>query len=415
MIFDAFERLVAMRYLRTRRKEGFISVIAWISLIGIALGVATLIIVMAVMNGFREELLGRILGVNGHLTLYGTSRPITDYADVSERVRALTGIHSVNPQVQGEVMVTARSVATGGLVRGMIGDDLRSRSLIADNIVSGSIEKFGGDDGVAIGRRLANKLGLRVGDRVNLVSPNGNTTVMGTVPRMKAYRIDALFEVGMFEYDSSFIYMPIPAAQLFFRLPEQANAIEVFLDDPDQMKTVLPEIMAAAGEGLQSRDWQRANSTFFNAIQVERNVMFFILSLIILVAAFNILSGQFMLVKDKGRDIAILRTMGATQGQIMRIFFLSGASIGVVGTIAGFILGVAFSSNIDTIKQWLENLSGARLFQAEIYFLSKLPAIVDPVEVVQVLGIAIVLSFLAPLFPAWRAARLDPVEALRYE
>ncbi len=415
MVFDAFERMVAMRYLRARRKEGFISVIAGFSLVGIALGVATLIIVMAVMNGFRQELLGRILGVNGHLTYYGISTAIADYEDVTERLRKVAGVQSVNPQVQGEVMVTAKGSATGGLVRGMLAEDLRARSLIADNIVSGSLDDFGTNDGVAVGSRLARKLGLRVGDNITLVSPNGTTTVMGTVPRLKTYKIAATFEVGMFEYDSSFIYAPLAAAQLFFRLPEQANAIEVFLNDPDQMAELRSELAQAAGQGLRGLDWQRSNASFFNAIKVERNVMFLILSLIVLIAAFNIISGQIMLVKDKGRDIAILRTMGAKQGQIMRIFFLTGASIGVVGTLIGFVLGLAFAENIETIRGWVEALSGTRLFPGEIYFLSQLPAEVDANEVVQVVGMALFFAFLAPLYPARRAARLDPVEALRYE
>jgi lipoprotein-releasing system permease protein len=415
MIFGAFERLVSVRYLRARRKEGFISVIAWFSLVGIAIGVATLIIVMAVMNGFRQELLSRILGVNGHLTLYGNSTAIADYADYTERLRAITGVRSVTPQVQGEVMVTAISAATGGLVRGMRPDDLRARSLIAGNIVSGSLKDFGEDDKVVVGSRLAQKLGLQTGDRITLVSPNGTTTVMGTVPRMKTYRIGALFEVGMFEYDSSFIYMPMSAAQLFFRLPEQANAIEVFLDDPEDMASIKPKIRGVAGRGLRTLDWQQSNASFFSAIQVERNVMFLILSLIILVAAFNIISGQIMLVKDKGRDIAILRTMGATRGMIMRIFFMSGASIGVAGTLAGFILGFAFAANIETIRGWVELLTQYQIFPPEVYFLSKLPARVETGEVMQVVGMALALSFLAPLFPAWRAAHLDPVEALRYE
>ena len=417
MIFGAFERMVAMRYLRARRQEGFVSVIAGFSLVGIALGVATLIIVMSVMNGFREELLGRILGVNGHLAVYSADGPFPEYLDIVERLRAVPGVRTVNAQVQGQVLVTASGTASGGLVRGVEPADLLARTEISGNIIMGSLDEFGGaDDGViAVGSRLAQRLSIGVGDSLTVVSPQGTTTVMGTLPRMKAYKVIALFQVGMYEYDSTFVYMPMTAAQTFFRMPERVNGIEVFVDDPENVRQVRARIAEVLGPNYRTLDWEQSNASFFSAIQVERNVMFLILSLIILVAAFNIIAGLIMLVKDKGRDIAILRTMGATRGMIMRIFFLSGASIGVVGTVLGFILGLVFAENIESIRQVLQGLTGTELFSAEIYFLSRLPADVDPIEVMQVVAMALFLSFLAPLFPAWRAARLDPVEALRYE
>ena len=416
MIFGPFERLVAFRYLRARRQEGFVSVIAVFSLLGIMLGVATLIIVMAVMNGFRQELLSRILGVNGHLTVYGISKPIEDYAALTDRLAGLDGVRLATPQVQGQVMIVADGAASGGLVRGMRPADLKARELIAGNITAGDLDAFTEDgEALLIGSRMAQKLGLKVGGKLTLVSPQGTTTVMGTVPRMKSYRIAALFQVGMYEYDSTFVYMPLAAAQLFFRLPSQVNGIEVFADDPDQVRELRWRVIQELGPGYRTLDWQQANSSFFNAIQVERNVMFLILTLIILVAAFNIVSSMIMLVKDKGRDIAVLRTMGATRGMIMRIFFLSGASIGLIGTLAGFGLGVAFCLNIQTIQGWLEGLIGTDLWNAEVRFLTQIPAVIDWTEVATVLAMALGLCFAATIYPAWRAARLDPVEALRYE
>ncbi len=414
-MFSAFEWMVAMRYLRARRQEGLISVIAWFSLVGIALGVATLIIVMSVMNGFRQELLSRILGVNGHLSVYGVESSLVDYDRLSSQVTAVKGVVKVTPMIEGQVMASANGQATGALVRGLKPADLRARAILAQNIQYGDIDDFRGPDSVLIGTRLARKLGLIVGNKITLISPKGNITAFGTVPRLRSYKVAALFKVGMHEYDSSFIFMPLAAAQKYFKLPQAVNYLDVVIDDPDAARAKMRDVWRAIGAQGRIYDWQQSNSSFFNAIQVERNVMFLILTLIIVVAAFNIISSLIMLVKDKGRDIAILRTMGATRAMIMRVFFLSGASVGVFGTFAGLILGLAFAENIETIRQWIQALTGTELFAAEIYFLSQLPAEVDSSEVFTVVILGLGLSFLATLYPSWRAARLDPVDALRYE
>ena len=404
-----------MRYLRARRQEGFISVIAWFSLLGIALGVATLIIVMAVMNGFRQELLTRILGINGHLSVYGQVNQLTGFDPIAERIRQVPGVVSATPMIEGQVMVTVRGLARGAVVRGMRSEDMAKRAIIAGNVQGGTLADFKGDDTVIVGDRLAQKFGVGVGDRITLISPQGNVTAFGTVPRMRAYRIVATFRIGMFEYDSSFVFMPLEAAQVYFQMPSAVTNVEVFIKNPDDTRAAGQRIMSALGGQVRLHDWQQANSSFFNAIQVERNVMFLILTLIILVAAFNIISSMIMLVKDKGGDIAILRTMGATRGTIMRIFLVSGASIGVIGTAAGFGLGIAFAKNIETIRQWIQGLTGSELFAAEIYFLSQLPARIDWSETTAVVIMGLALSFLATLYPSWRAATLDPAEALRYE
>ncbi|MFH1803406.1 MAG: lipoprotein-releasing ABC transporter permease subunit [Pseudomonadota bacterium] len=416
-MFSPFERMVAFRYLRPRREEGFVSVIAIFSLLGIMLGVATLIIVMSVMNGFRAELLGRILGLNGHISVYAQSPDgLPDYEDIERKIRETGNITLVTPVVEGQVMATKDNRASGAIVRGMRASDIAGRATIADNIVFGSLDDFTGDDSILMGARLAMKLGVGVGDTVNLISPKGNVTAFGTVPRMRAYRIVGLFDIGMYEYDSGFIFMPLEAAQTYFRLPEKITHFEVMLEKPSELASSMNDLLRnLSGESLRLVDWQKSNSSFFNALQVERNVMFLILTLIILVAAFNIISGMVMLVKDKGRDIAILRTMGATRSSVMKIFFLSGASIGVLGTLSGLILGVLFCLNIENIRQFIQTLTGTDLFSAEIYFLSQLPADMDVGEVVMVCVMALTLSFLATIYPAWRASRLDPVEALRYE
>jgi lipoprotein-releasing system permease protein len=414
LAFNAFERMVAFRYLRARRQEGFVSVIAIFSLLGIALGVATLIIVMSVMNGFRADLLTRILGLNGDLGVYALSGGLGDFDAAAQTVRGIPGVTRVTPIVEGQVMATSEMGATGALVRGIRPDDLRSLPLLANHIIQGSLADFS-DDGVAVGDRLARRLGLTVGSPITLLSPEGTATAFGTMPRVKTYRVVALFNIGMYEYDNSFIYVPLEAAQLFFRLPGAASSLEVFTADPDGVREQRRLIGAAFAGRVRILDWQQANSSLFNAVEIERNVMFLILTLIIVVAAFNIISSMIMMVKDKGRDIAILRTMGASRSMILRIFVLSGASIGVIGTITGFVLGLVFTNNIEAIRQALQRIIGTDLFAAEIYFFTRIPARIDSGEVAAVVIMALALSFLATLYPSWRAARLDPVEALRYE
>ncbi len=412
-MFSSVERMIAFRYLRARREEGFISVIAGFSLAGIALGVATLIVVISVMNGFRAELLSRILGLNGHLGIRAQTGALEDFDTLAGRLRILPGVNTVTPIVEGQVMASANNIAGGALVRGVRPAAVARRSIIADNIRAGSLEAFQGRNAVMIGTRFARRFGLSVGAKLRLLTPQTRATALGSVPRVKSYTVVAVFEVGMFEYDNGFIFMPLQAAQLFFSTGQGVSQLEVFIDDPDRVTRIAPVLRASAGQGIRIIDWQQANAAFFNAIEVERNVMFLILTLIILVAAFNIVSSLIMLVKDKGGDIAILRTMGATRGAVMRIFFLTGASVGVVGTLVGFVLGLAFAGNIETLRGWLERLSGTELFAAEIYFLSRLPSQVEAGDVVTVITMSIALSFLATLYPAWRAARLDPIEALR--
>jgi len=414
-MFSPFEWMMAIRYLRARRKEGFVSVIAWFSLLGIAIGVATLIIVMSVMNGFRAELMNRILGLNGHVNVYASEGTLTDYEAKAKLVLDVPGVTSASPLIEGQVMATNNGQARGAVMRGIRGDDLRGRAILAGNIKSGTLDDFGPDDSIVIGTEMARRLGVGVGDKVTIISPKGQATAFGTVPRMRAFRVAATFSIGMFEYDSGFAFIPLRAAQIYFQMPGIVSNLEVFVDDPNHTDLIGEDIKRALNGDARVYDWQKTNASFFNAIQVERNVMFLILTLIIVVAAFNIISSLIMLVKDKGRDIAILRTMGATRGMIMRIFFIAGASIGVFGTLGGFALGLWFSLNIETIRQWIQSITGTELFAAEIYFLSQLPAKVDPMEVLATVLMGLGLSFLATLYPSWRAARLDPAEALRYE
>lgn len=413
--FSAFEWMISLRYLRARRKEGFISVIAGFSFVGIMLGVATLIIVMSVMNGFRNELFDKILGLNGHVVIHSVTGRFNDFDQVAERLRELDGIKYVLPLIEGQAMISTPALANGALVRGLRKDDLEKLKAISDNIRSGSLDTFESGPGIAIGSRLANDLRVKVGDHVLLVAPRGASTPFGKIPRQKRYPISAIFEMGMSEYDNSIVFMPLAEAQKYFNRKGRVNVLEVVVDKPDEVGVMRPSILQAGGPTIYVTDWRQRNASLFNALQVERNVMFLILALIVLVATLNIVSGLIMLVKDKSSDIAILRTMGASKGSIMRIFFITGASIGVVGSLAGFVLGVLVCTNIESIRQLIALFTETDLFNPELYYLSQLPAEMEPREVISVLIMALTLSILATLYPSWRAARLDPVDALRYE
>ena len=416
-MFGPFERAVAGRYLRARRGERFVSVIAVFSLIGIALGVATLIIVMSVMSGFKDDLLSRILGLNGHLGVYAASSAgLADYDNIAKQIRTLPGVVSATPVIEGQVLLTGRSQNSGGIVRGITQSDLRGLPSIAGNIRSGSLDDFRGDDAIAIGLTLAERFGLDVGSKITLVSPDGAVTAFGTVPRVRAYRIVAIFQAGMNEYDSTFTFLPLQAAQVYFQKPGTVTQIEVMVRDPQHVSVVNHAIRdALRGQAVRVIDWTQSNDSFFAAVQVEQNVMFLILTLIILVAAFNVVSSLIMMVKDKTRDIAVLRTLGAGRGAIMRIFLICGASVGVTGTILGTALGVVFCLNIERLRLALQSLTGTTLFDPTVYYLEHLPAKLDAVTVSQVVVMALALSLLATLYPSWRAAKTDPVEALRHE
>ncbi|HEY2179181.1 MAG TPA: lipoprotein-releasing ABC transporter permease subunit [Caulobacteraceae bacterium] len=417
--FSAWERSIAVRYLLTRRRHGGVALISLISFAAIALAVAALIITMSIMNGFRTELSAKILGFNGHAYVVGGAMTPAERAAMVGRIRAVPGVARAYPVIESEALVQGPSTAAGAVVRGVDPQDLRATPIIAGNIKRGSLAGFGqgpeGGDGVLVGQKLAENLGVGAGDPITIISPNGAATVMGAAPTHKVYTIAGIFKVGMSEYDQAFIYMPLAQAQLLLGREESVDFIEVILTDPDKAPALKDALATAAGPGAVVTDWTEKNHAYFTALAVERNVMRYIFMFIVALAALNIISGLVMLVKNKSRDIAILRTMGAGQGAILRIFFMAGAMIGLLGTLTGLAFGVLFCLNIETIQRFVEWATGVQVFNADIYFLAHVPARIDWSEVALVVGWALGASFLFTLLPAWRASRLDPVEALRYE
>ncbi|SEP39103.1 lipoprotein-releasing system permease protein [Rhodospirillales bacterium URHD0017] len=437
MAFAAVERLIAFRYLRARREEGFISVIAAFSLIGITLGVGTLIVVMSVMNGFRFEMLGQMSSISGQLGVQGTRGGIDATPELLANMKKVPGVLSATPTAEGQVMAVAGDKVRGVVLRGVRPEDFKARTPLSAAIEGpaelrdryrglcraeddkpidwGSLKDFGNDFSVVIGRRLADLLKLKVGDNLQLVSPVEVATPLGVMPRSVQARVAAVFCAGMYDYDANFVYAPLPGVQRLLNFGDKVTGIEVFVADDASVATARRQLSQVVGTQAWVFDWWQANIGFFAAIQGQTNVMFIVLTMIVLVAAFNIVSSLVMLVRTKTADIAILRTMGATRGAIMRVFLLDGMAIGGVGTLLGLVLGLAFARNIEAIRQWLQRTFDIVLFDETLYLLAELPSRIEWGEIVFIAVMALVFALLASLYPAARAARLDPVEGLHRE
>jgi len=417
--FSGWERDVALRYLLTKRRHGGVALISAISFTAIALAVGALIITMSIMNGFRTELSAKMLGFNGHAFVVGGYQPEADRTKMLARLRGLPGVTEAVPMVESQALAQGSVGAAGAVVRGVDPADMRMMALITSNIKSGSLAGFGrgpeGGDEVLVGKALADSLGVKVGDPITLISPTGEATAFGAVPPSKTYTVGGLYAVGMSEYDQTYIYMPLTQAQLLFGREGAVDYVEVKFDDPDKAPLAKEALARLAGPGSVVTDWTQRNRSYFGALAVEHNVMRMIFLFIVALAALNIISGLVMLVKNKGRDIAILRTMGAGRGAILRIFFMAGAMIGLAGTLAGLVFGIVFCLNIETIQRLIEWVTGVQVFNSDVYFLAHVPERIDWWEVAGVSLFALASAFLFSLIPAWRASRLEPVEALRFE
>jgi lipoprotein-releasing system permease protein len=416
MILNSYERMVARRYLLPGKGEGFIFLVASISLIAVALGVAALIIVMSVMNGFRAELFDKITGLNGHAIVQGYEGRLQDWQQIGVAARQLPGVTSATPLIEQPLMASANGRVEGVLVRGMRLQDIQQNPVIAKNVKSGSLALVTpGSNRVAIGSRLAEALGAYPGTTISLISPEGRSTVVGTVPRIVSYTVAAIFEVGVYDYDNSFVIMPIQDAQQLLLMGDNVSTIEIQTKDPDKVDSIIaPLEPLVQGKGVII-DWKQMNSALFDALEVERVAMFVVLSLIVLVAVFNILSSLIMLVRAKMRDIAILRTMGASRRGMMKVFVTVGVTIGSLGIVLGLVIGAIFLFFRQDILNTIQYLTGENLWDPSVRFLSDLPSKTDPFEVTAIVLTALVLSFLATLYPAWKAASTDPVQVLRYE
>jgi len=415
-IFNETERMIAFRYIKSRRVEGFISISAWFSLLGIMLGVATLIVVMSVMNGFRTELVDRILGINGHLIIYSKNeRTIPNYTKIINKILDTPNVVAVTAHLEGQALAKNKNSISGVIIRGSKWSDLAAKKLLWKSLNQSTISNFKDKHNIIMGYRLGQKLNLKVGDYISLISPNGMETALGVMPVNQNFKVGGFFDMGMYEYDNNFIFIPWKKAELFLSTNNIAHGIEVFLKDQKLTSSVNLQLQSKLNKNLIVIDWKKRNSSFMNALAVEKNVMFVILTLIILVAAFNIISSMIMLVQTKKADIALMRTMGASQYLIIKVFMLTGSIIGFLGTFVGVLLGVFVSMNIEKIRQLITSIFGQELFSAEIYFLSKLPSNININEVLIVICISIFLTLLASIFPAWKASKISPAEALRYE
>jgi lipoprotein-releasing system permease protein len=415
-MMTAYERMVARRYLMPGKGEGFIFLVAGISLVAVALGVAALIAVMSVMNGFRAELFDRILGLNGHAVVQGYGGKLENWPQVMADARALPGVTSALPLIEQPLMGSYGGRVEGVIVRGMRLADIKANPKIADNVRGGSLAALTPGAGtVVIGARLAEQLGLRVGDKISLINPAGQATPFGTVPRIVAYTVVAVFEVGLYDYDKALVVMPLEDAQTLLRLGDAVGMIEVVTNDPDRAAFMLEPLRQKFAGSAVVNDWQGSNQAIFSALVVEQTVMFWVLSIIIVVAVFNILSSLIMLVRAKTRDIAILRTMGASRAAVMRVFMAIGTIIGAAGVAAGLVLGFTLLTFRQGIVDGVSRLTGTDIWDPSVRYLTLLPAKTDPMEVLSIVVLALALSFLATLYPAWKAASTDPVTVLRYE